>query len=507
MILRLDAVAICCHIQLTFPTGPAPRRHTRSQGNRFFRGKYANLESVFGKPEGGFRSHHRQGFRVIWRAPAAKWQGPFVPGLDVDGLPKNPRRPVFANDIETGQVLPAETIIDMTIQWLWQGFYHAALMGWETFWALVLGFAVSAALQVFVSKERIGQLFGRTNVKSMALATGFGAASSSCSYAAAAAARSAFAQGAALIPALAFMFASTNLVIELGAVLWLLMGWRFVLAEVIGSFVLITLLWLLARLLFPRGLEPSARDHAKTHAAAGHGCHHCESDGHEAPEEHEDHDHAMHGTADATRWRRMGSAFVMDWQMLWKEIVIGFLIAGYLSVLVPAGWWKVLFLSGGPGWLRLVENAFVGPLIAMASFVCSVGNLPLANLLWSDGISFGGVISFIYADLLIIPLLLIYQKYYGTHSAAYIIAVLFLSTVGAGIIVDLIFSVCGWIPNGPRPASALEHMHFRWNYTTWLDLIALPAGTLLWWLQRGGSAGSSHAKASEEHAAMLRRQP
>ena len=259
-------------------------------------------------------------------------------------------------------------------------------MGWETFWALVFGFAVSAALQVFVSRERVAQHFGRTNLRSVTLATGFGAASSSCSYAAAAAGRSAFAQGAALVPALAFMFASTNLVIELGAVLWLLMGWRFVLAEVVGAFVLIGLMWGLVRLFVPTDLEARAREHAEA-ATGEHGedgdsgdcCHH---EGHHGEEE----------GGNTGRWGRLAEAFVTDWQMLWKEIAVGFLIAGFLSALVPGTWWRALFLSGGPGWLQTLENAVVGPLIAAASFVCSVGNIPLANLLWSGGISFGGVL-------------------------------------------------------------------------------------------------------------------
>ncbi len=362
------------------------------------------------------------------------------------------------------------------MNWLWESLGHAGLMAWETFWALVLGFAVSAALQVFVSKAQMARLFGRTNLRSMAMATGFGAASSSCSYAAAAGARSAFTRGAALLPALAFMFASTNLVIELCAVLWLLMGWRFVLAEFIGAFVLIGLMWGLARLFFPSGLEEEARKNAEAASNREEGgdgcCHHDHA-------EH-GHDHSAHG-APGNRWRGMASAFVMDWQMLWKEIAIGFLIAGFLSVLVPPNAWKALFLTGGPAWLQLVENAFVGPLIAVASFVCSVGNIPLANLLWSGGISFGGVISFIYADLLIVPIVLIYRKYFGMRAAVYITAVFFLSMAGAGILVDLLFGALGWIPTGPRPESAMTDMRFAWNYTTWLDLMALCVGGVLVW--------------------------
>ena len=365
------------------------------------------------------------------------------------------------------------------MNWFSHGLYHAAAMAWETFWALVLGFGVSAALRVFVSKEQMSRLFGRTNVRSMALAMGLGAASSSCSYAAAAAARSAFRQGAALVLALAFMFASTNLVIELGAVLWILMGWRFVLAEVVGSFVLVGLLWLLARLIFPRDLEQQTRRHVEATDEQDGCCHHdASASGHD--HEHLHADHAMPGPTG--KWRRAADAFVMDWQMLWKEIVVGFLIAGFLAALVPSDWWKAIFLSSGPAWLQIVENAVVGPLVAVVSFVCSVGNIPLASLLWSGGISFGGVISFIFADLLIVPLVLIYRKYYGTRPAIYLTLVFLLSMVGAGIVVDLVFGALGLIPRGPRPASAVAEAYFAWNYTTWLDLAALGFGTVMVWL-------------------------
>lgn len=205
----------------------------------------------------------------------------------------------------------------MTTHTIWMGAYHAMMMGWETLWALVMGFGVSAALQAFVRKDQMARLFGRTTLGSVGLAMGLGAASSSCSYAAAAAARSAFRQGAALIPALAFMFASTNLVIELGAVLWVLMGWRFVLAEAIGAFVLVGLLWALARVFLPANLEQEARAHAGGGQEEG-CCHHQEPS------------HAESGHPPPDRWGRLADAFVADWQMLWKEMAAGFLIAGYL---------------------------------------------------------------------------------------------------------------------------------------------------------------------------------
>ncbi len=345
---------------------------------------------------------------------------------------------------------------------LWTAVCNAAIMAWETYWALVLGFGVSAGLQVFVKKEQMSRLFGRATFGSVIMAMGFGAASSSCSYAAAAAARSAFRQGAALIPALAFMFASTNLVIELGAVLWVLMGWRFVLAETVGAFVLVALLWLFARIFLPNHLVEQARAHAGVDEEGC--CHHTHADSDGSP--------AM------GRWDLVADAFVMDWQMLWKEIVIGFMIAGFLMAMVPLDGWKALFLQNGPGWLRLLENALAGPLIAIASFVCSVGNIPLASVLWSSGISFGGVITFIYADLLIVPLILIYRKYYGARMAISLVLIFFAAIVGAGIAVDLLFGALHLIPTGPRPPSMMTQAHFAWNYTTWLDLAALIPGAL-----------------------------
>ena len=341
--------------------------------------------------------------------------------------------------------------------WLSQSLYESAAMFWEVLWALIFGFVISALMQVFVSKERMTQALGRSGFREVALATAFGAASSSCSYAAAAAAKTAFKKGAALIPTLAFMFASTNLVFELGFVLWLLMGWQFVLAEFIGSFVLIGVMWLLVRLTLPRGLEQEARSHEET-----------------------DEMHHHHHGGEGSKLNQIGDAFVMDWSMLWREMLLGFLIAGFLAVLVPNHLWQSVFLThAGTPLLRLLENAVVGPLIAVASFVCSIGNIPLASILWSGGISFGGVIAFIYADLIVVPLIIIYSKYYGWRTAVYITLVLFISMVTAGLVVDGLFSLLHLVPTGPRPPSALSHARFAWNYTTWLDLAALATASFL----------------------------
>jgi uncharacterized membrane protein YraQ (UPF0718 family) len=359
------------------------------------------------------------------------------------------------------------------MNWLWQSLYAAAAMLWETLWALVLGFGLSAFVQVFFRKEQIARHFGRSGLREVALATVLGAASSSCSYAATATAKTFFKKGAGLVPTLAFMFASTNLVLELGFILWLLLGWTFLLAEVVGAFILIAVMWLLVKLTLPKGLEQAARTHTGNEEDS---CCHAEMSGMESSDEP-----FKIKVRRRENWVRVADAFFMDAAMLWKEIVIGFLIAGFLMVLVPENWWAKLFITQETGFFRVIENAVVGPLIAVASFVCSIGNIPLASLLWADGISFGGVIAFIYADLIIIPLILIYQKYYGTKAALYITGVLFVSMVSAGIIVDLFFTALGLIPD-VRPASAIAHASFQWNYTTWLDLAAIVLGGWLVWL-------------------------
>ena len=352
----------------------------------------------------------------------------------------------------------------------WHGLYAAVVMFWETLWALVLGFSLSAFLQVFLRKEQITKQFGRAGLREVALATFLGAVSSSCSYAAAATAKTFFKKGAALVPTLAFMFASTNLVLELGFILWILLGWPFLFAEVVGAFVLIAVMWLLVKLTLPKGLEEMARAHNGGEVQSC--CHSNEMETTEEPFKEK--------IRRRENWIHVADAFIMDAAMLWKEIVIGFLIAGFLMAIVPDDWWKNLFIGQGANSVRLVENTIVGSLIGVASFACSCGNIPLASVLWSGGISFGGVVSFFYADVIIIPLILIYRKYYGARPALYITTVLFVSMVSAGIVVDLSFGALGLIP-AVRPSSAIAEASFQWNYTTWLDFVAiLLSGWFVW---------------------------
>src|SRR5438132_1217195 len=313
------------------------------------------------------------------------------------------------------------------------GLRNAAEMAYEVWWALVFGFAISAIVQAWVPRARIERALSGDGAAPVARATVLGAASSSCSYAAVAIAKSLFQKGASAASALAFQFASTNLVWELGLVIWILLGWRFTLAELAGGIVLILLIALLLRVFVSRRLEEHAREHARA-ADTGH-VHHTAAS--ELP--------LRQRLRSASAWSDVAHNFRGDWQMLWKEIGIGFLLAGFVA-LVPTRVFETAFLQDAPAPLRLIENALLGPLIAVFSFVCSVGNIPLAAVLWSDGLSFGGVIAFIFADLIVLPIVAIYRKYYGGAFAARVVALMLVTMVASALVIDGIFSAAGLVP-------------------------------------------------------------
>ena len=273
---------------------------------------------------------------------------------------------------------------------LLEGLGHAAMMGWEIWWALVLGFAISAMVQAWAPHERIEALLSGPGAAPIARATGFGAASSSCSYAAIAIAKSLFQKGASSAASLAFQFASTNLVWELGLVIWVLMGWQFTLAEYLGGVEMILLMWAMLRHYVSKQLEEEAREHALG-ADTGHE-HHIAATNIPLREK----------LTDSQSWSDVAHNFRGDWQMLWKEIVIGLLLAGYIALL-GNDFFNGLFLTGAPPLVQTVWGAVIGPVIAVLSFVCSVGNSPLAAVLWSGGLSFAGVLAFIFADLIVLP--------------------------------------------------------------------------------------------------------
>jgi uncharacterized protein len=339
------------------------------------------------------------------------------------------------------------------------GLENAGRMAYEVWWALAFGFAISAIVQAWVPRERIERALSGSGFTATARATALGAASSSCSYAAVAIAKSLFQKGASAASALAFQFASTNLVWELGLVLWILLGWRFTLAEFLGGAVLIVLMTILLRLFVSPKLEQEAREHAST-ADAGH--------------EH----HAVESTlplrrrlVSAEAWSDVAHNFRGDWQMLWKEIGIGFLLAGFAG-LIPNRVFEAAFLTDAPAPLQLIENVILGPLIAVASFVCSVGNIPLAAVLWSGGISFAGVLAFIFADLIVLPIIAIYRKYYGSRFALRIVALMFVTMVLAALAIDGIFGAAQIVPRA-RPARSDVFMPIGLDYKLVLNILGV----------------------------------
>jgi uncharacterized protein len=374
---------------------------------------------------------------------------------------------------------------------LWEGLSNALLMAWTVWWALVLGLAISAIVQAWAPTERIERSLGGTGVRPIALATGLGAASSSCSYAAVSIAKSLFGKGASAASALAFQFASTNLVVELGIVIWVLIGWQFTLAELIGGLVLIAVMTVLARLFVSPTLERQARRHAQASDAG-----------------HQHHSAATQLTLRARltsldAWSDVAHNFRHDCTMLWKEVTLGFILAGFVGLL-GNHFFDGLFLSGAPSAVRLLENAVVGPLIAALSFVCSVGNVPVAAVLWSGGISFGGVIAFIFADLIVLPIVLIYRKYYGRAFALRITALMFVTIALAALLVDLLFAGAGLIPHA-RPTRAEVFGEVKLDYSFLANALALVVFAALLALTRRpgashqGSSGSSSRNSIDVH--------
>jgi uncharacterized protein len=375
----------------------------------------------------------------------------------------------------------------------------AFLMGWEILWPLVLGFALSGIVQAVVTKGEMSRLLPDSSARTILIASGLGAASSSCSYVAIALARSLFRKGADFIATMAFEFASTNLVLELGIILWVLMGWQFTLAEFIGGPVMIVLLVLLLRRAMTPALLAQARAQAERGIAG-------RMEGHAAM------DMSLSGGSILTRalsqrgFTAISHFYVMDWASIWIEIVGGLLIAGALAAWVPYAFWTSLFLSQDPVWSKVV-GPLIGPMVAVISFVCSVGNVPLAAVLWSGGISFGGVVAFLFADLIVLPILNIYRKYYGLRVAMLLFVLFYAAMAGAGYVVELAFGVLGLVP-GERRMQILQ-LGVSWNYTTVLNIVALAVSAVLVWrflrtggpdmLRMMGSEGESARKGDHAH--------
>jgi uncharacterized protein len=340
-----------------------------------------------------------------------------------------------------------------------EGFKQSFLMAYQVWWALVLGFAISAIVQAWVPRQRIESALSGTGIGPLAKATGLGAASSSCSYAAIAIAKSLFQKGASAVTSLAFQFASTNLVWELGLVIWILIGWQFTLAEFVGGILLIGLMAILLRRFVSPQLEERAREHAQQ-AQAGHVHHSSESER-----------GWRERLTSIDAWSDVAYNFRADWTMLWKEITIGFLLAGFIGLLGD-DFFNFLFIEDAPSGLKTLENVIAGPIIAVLSFVCSIGNAPLAAVLWSGGIGFAGVIAFIFADLIVLPIVAAYIKYYGRAYALRITALMFVTIVLSALLVDAVFSLAGLIPD-TRPSRSDIFGSVKLDYKLVLNLIAV----------------------------------
>ena len=363
---------------------------------------------------------------------------------------------------------------------LWRALSFAFGMTWAILWALILGFALSGAVQAVVSKREMRRLLPDDSPRTLAVATGLGAASSSCSYASVALARSLFRKGADFTAAMAFQFASTNLVIELGIIMALLLGWQFVLGEFVGGPLMIVLLALFFRRFLSRRLVAAARGEAGQGRLG-------------SMEGHAEMDMSVEPDGRSV-WRRLASSagftatanyFVMDWAAVARDVFGGLLIAGALAAWVPDSFWQGFFLEGHPTLAKL-WGPLVGPAVAMFSFVCSIGNVPLAAVLWNGGISFGGVLAFIFADLIILPILDIYRRYYGKRMAVFLLVSFYMTMAAAGLAVELLFKLLGIVPTERN--AKVEMASVSWDYTTYLNIIFLfVAAALVWrYFRRGG---------------------
>ena len=365
----------------------------------------------------------------------------------------------------------------------------AFFMFWEVLWPLVLGFLISAIVQSLVSKAAVGRVLGRDGVRGTAFATLFGAASSSCSYAAVAVGRGLFRKGSTFTNAILFQFASTNLVFELGLVLLVLMGWQFLTAELAGGLLMVAILAVVFKYTLRAGLVEEARKQANKGL----------------PGRMEGHGEMDMSITEGPFLGRLFSSrgltavshyFYMDLASLYVDLLLGFLIAGALAAWVPNSFWQALFFTSHPA-VSAVWGPFVAPLIAVLSFVCSVGNIPLAVVLWNGGISFGGVISFIFADLIILPILDIYRRYYGTRMSLYLLVTSYGTMVLAGLVVGGAFQLLGLVP----AHHFIDAFQARpsWNYTTFLNLAALVVIAFLGW-RFGRTGGPEMLRAMNEAA-------
>lgn len=360
----------------------------------------------------------------------------------------------------------------------WQLYGEAALTSlgffWKALWAFILGYIVSSMIQVFVTRERMQRTMGEAGKSSVALGTFFGFISSSCSFAALATTKSLFQKGAGFVPSLAFLLASTNLVIELGFIIAIFLGWQFVVGEYLGGILLILFVWLIVHYTRPKKLIKKVRQKLN-----------------EQGQEKDKNDTDWKKKITSLQgWQQVARRYFMEWKMVWKDVTFGFTVAGIIAAFVPRSFFQTLFIGSGqgsnPGFLALLEHTLVGPVAAFFTFIGSMGNIPLAAILYNNGVSFAGVMAFIFSDLVVFPVIRVNAKYYGWKMALYILGVFLAALVATALIMHYGFSVFGLLPQGGGSQSATDTQRFAIDYTFWLNLAFLAASGVLAWLRFGG---------------------
>lgn len=355
---------------------------------------------------------------------------------------------------------------------------------WMALWAFVLGYIISSCIQVFVTRERMKQSMGKAGAKSVGLATFFGFISSSCSFAALATSKSLFKKGAGLVPSLAFLLASTNLVIELGIIIAIFLSWQFVVGEYVGGVLLILVMWLVVRLTLPKSLEEEARDNIED-----------EQSDDEVPD-------WKKLISSLEGWREVAKQYFMEWGMVWRDVVFGFTVAGIISAFVPKEFFTTLFIGSGgntdPVFWQVCLQTLIGPLAAFFTFIGSMGNIPLASLLYTNGVSFAGVMAFIFSDLVVFPVLRINAKYFGWKMALYILAVFLVALSVSALALHYGFSTIGMLPESTSSETVKPSERFAIDYTFFLNLGFLTVTGFLAWLRWSGKSEDEHSHSNDQ---------
>ena len=374
----------------------------------------------------------------------------------------------------------------------WQLYSDAVLTSlsffWKALWAFVVGYIISSAIQVFVTRERMQKTMGKAGKKSIAIGTFFGFLSSSCSFAALSTTKSLFKKGAGFVPSLAFLLASTNLVIELGFIIAIFLGWQFVVGEYLGGILLILFTWLIVNYTRPKELIRKARRRLNDQEGE-------DKQDKNAPD-WKDKITSKQG------WQQVAKKYFMEWGMVWKDVTFGFTIAGIIAAFVPRSFFQTLFIGAGtqnPSFFAVLENAVVGPIAAFFTFIGSMGNIPLAAILFNNGVSFAGVMAFIFSDLVVFPVIRVNAKYYGWKVALYIVGVFFAALVATAILMHYGFSLFGVLPKSAAASNSQSTERFAIDYTFWLNLIFLAATGVLAWLRFGSGKKQKKQHQQNQH--------